>query len=75
MVLLIAAGLLLRGLFVAQTIDPGFEMRDVASVSFELRDQGYDDARAALFQRTSAGARVGAPGRGCRGAGLRNPAR
>ena len=51
MVLLIAAGLLLRGLFVAQTIDPGFEMRDVASVSFELRNQGYDDRSATLFQR------------------------
>jgi macrolide transport system ATP-binding/permease protein len=51
MVLLIAAGLLLRGLFVVQTIDPGFEMQNVASVSFELRNQGYDDHRAAVFQR------------------------
>ncbi len=61
MVLLIAAGLLLRGLFVAQTIDPGFEMQNVASVSFELRNQGYDDRRAALFQRNLLGARVGLP--------------
>jgi predicted permease len=51
MVLLIAAGLLLRGLYQAQTIDPGFEMKNVASVSFDLRGQGYDDARAGIFQR------------------------
>jgi predicted permease len=52
MVLLIAAGLLLRGLLVAQTVDPGFEMRNIASVSFELRDLGYDSASAALLQRS-----------------------
>ena len=51
MVLLIAAGLLLRGLYLAQTIDPGFEMRNVAAVSFDLRGQGYDAARAGIFQR------------------------
>lgn len=51
MVLLIAAGLLLRGLYQAQTIDPGFEMKNVAVVSFDLRGQGYDDARAGLFQQ------------------------
>ena len=32
-VVLIAAGLLLRGLYQAQTIDPGFEMQNVASAS------------------------------------------
>ena len=51
MVLLIAAGLLLRGLYLAQTIDPGFEMKNVAAVSFDLRGQGYDAARAGIFQR------------------------
>jgi predicted permease len=51
MVLLIAAGLLLRGLYQAQTIDPGFEMKNVATVSFDLRGQGYDDTRAGLFQQ------------------------
>jgi predicted permease len=51
MVLLIAAGLLLRGLYQAQTIDPGFEMKNVTSVAFDLRGQGYDDARAGIFQR------------------------
>jgi predicted permease len=51
MVLLIAAGLLLRGLYLAQTIDPGFEMKNVATVAFDLRGQGYDIARAGIFQR------------------------
>ena len=51
MLLLIAAGLLLRGLVAAQTIDPGFEMQNIASVSFELRDAGYNDQRAATLQR------------------------
>jgi len=51
MLLLIAAGLLLRGLYVAQTLDPGFRMQNVAGVSFDLQGQGYDDQRAALFQR------------------------
>ena len=55
MVLLIAAGLLLRGLYLAQTIDPGFEMKNVASVSFDLRGQGYDDTRAGLFQTSGHG--------------------
>src|SRR5207249_7219329 len=31
MILLLAAGLLLRGLYYAQTVDPGFEMEDVAA--------------------------------------------
>lgn len=49
MVLLLAAGLLLRGLYHAQTIDPGFDMKDVASAFFNLKRQGYDDDRAAAF--------------------------
>ena len=51
MILLISAGLLLHGLYVAQTIDPGFAMSDVTSASFDLRGQGYDPRRAALFQQ------------------------
>ena len=50
MVLLIAAGLLLRGLLVIETVDPGFEMRNLLAVSFELRNLGYDDQHAALLQ-------------------------
>ena len=51
MMLLIAAGLLMRGLYVAQTIDPGFEMRNIAQVSYNLPSQGYKEERVAAFQR------------------------
>jgi predicted permease len=62
MVLLIAAGLLLRGLYLAQTIDPGFEMKNVAAVSFDLRGQGYDEARVGLFQRQARDRLAALPG-------------
>ena len=45
MVLLISAGLLLRALHAAQTVEPGFDYRNVAVVSFDLRGPGYDDDR------------------------------
>jgi predicted permease len=51
MVLLISAGLLLRGLYAAQTVDPGFEYKNISVVSFDLRGQGYDDAKGAVFQK------------------------
>jgi predicted permease len=51
MVLLISAGLLLRALYAAQTIDPGFEYRNVAVVSYALRGARWDDTRVAGFQR------------------------
>jgi hypothetical protein len=51
LVLLIAAGLLGRGLHFAQTIDPGFQMKDITVASFDLKREGYNDARAAVFNR------------------------
>jgi predicted permease len=51
MVLMIAAALLLRGLYEAQTIEPGFRYEGVAVASFDLTRGGYDEARAAVFQR------------------------
>jgi macrolide transport system ATP-binding/permease protein len=51
MILLLAAGLLLRGLYHAQTIDPGFEMKNTAVVTLDLAEEGYDASRAAVFQR------------------------
>ena len=51
MVLLLAAGLLLRGLYHAQTIDPGFDTKNVASIFLNLRQQGYDVNRATAFMR------------------------
>ncbi len=46
MVLLIACGLLLRALYYAQTVDPGFEMNGVAAMFLNLGKEGYDPARA-----------------------------
>ncbi len=51
MILLIAAGLLMRGLYSAQTIDPGFEMASVTQASFDLTSQGYKEESAVAFQR------------------------
>jgi predicted permease len=51
MVLMIAAGLLLRGLATTRNVDPGFEYENVAVASFDLTAAGYDAARSAVFQR------------------------
>ena len=51
MILLFAAGLLLRGLHRAQTVDPGFRMKNVAALSFDLTGAGYNNARAQVLQR------------------------
>jgi predicted permease len=50
-VLLIAAGLLMRGLYLAQTVDPGFEMKGITQAQFDLPSQGYSLERASAFQR------------------------
>jgi predicted permease len=52
MVLLIAAGLLMRGLYTTQVADPGFEMKGILQARFDLSSaQGYDPHRAQTFQR------------------------
>jgi macrolide transport system ATP-binding/permease protein len=51
MILLLVAGLLLRGLYRAQTIDPGFAIQNVQAISFNLSRQNYNQERAAAFQR------------------------
>jgi len=51
MILLIAAGLLLRGLYVAQTIDPGFAMGGITVVTLDLHAQGYKEEPAAALER------------------------
>ena len=50
-VLLIAAGLLMRGLYLAQTVDPGFEMKGITQAQFNLPSQGYSTEKAQAFQR------------------------
>jgi predicted permease len=62
MVLLLATGLLLRGLYHAQTIDPGFDTRNVAAAFFNLRRQGYDEKRATTFMRNLREGIAGVPG-------------
>ena len=62
MILLLGAGLLLRGLYHAQTIDPAFEMKNVASMFLNLEIQGYDASRAALFMRRLRERVEGVPG-------------
>lgn len=59
MVLIVAAGLLLRGLYATYTIDPGFEYRDVALVTLETAFDGYTEeeaetARARLMESFAA---------------------
>jgi hypothetical protein len=49
--LMISAGLLLRALYTAQSVDPGFAYRDIAVASFDLNGAGYDQEKAATFQR------------------------
>jgi predicted permease len=51
MILLLSAGLLARGLYRANTIDPGMEVEGVSIVSYDLRAAGYTRDAAAAFQR------------------------
>ena len=48
-VLLLATGLLLRGLYYAQTVDPGFEIKGAATMFLNLGRQGYNEQQAVLF--------------------------
>jgi putative ABC transport system permease protein len=50
-VLLIPAGLLLRGLVRVLTLDPGFETRRVLVVCYNLELTGFDQPRAQLFRQ------------------------
>jgi predicted permease len=51
LVLLIPAGLLVRGLRHALAIDPGFETKQTLEVKANLRWSGYDELRAQQFQQ------------------------
>ncbi len=52
LVLLICAGLALRGLQRAQSLDPGFMPQQALKMSFDLSLQGYDGPRAQEFNRS-----------------------
>ena len=62
MILMLAAGLLLRGLHYAQTVDPGFDMKNVATAFFDLKRQGYEEHRAAAFVQNLRERVAGLPG-------------
>ena len=62
MVLMIAAGLLLRGLYATYTIDPGFEYRNVAFVSLESAFDGLQP-RGVRGEATPADGRAGSAAR------------
>jgi predicted permease len=51
LLLLICAGLVLRGLQRAQLLNPGFVPNHAIEMSFDLSLQGYDDARSKEFKR------------------------
>jgi predicted permease len=51
LVLLIATGLLARGLYAAQTVDTGFQAKDVTVAGMDLPRQGYDEVRAREFHQ------------------------
>jgi predicted permease len=51
MALMLAAGLLLRGLYVTYTIDPGFKYQNVGYISLESAHEGYSPEQAALRQQ------------------------
>jgi predicted permease len=53
-VLVLAAGLLTRGLYRAHTIDPGLNVNGVTVVSYDLRGARYSPAAAAGFQQQAA---------------------
>src|SRR5687767_762286 len=51
LVVLIAAGLVVRTLQQLQTMNPGFDPNNALTMSFDLGLQGYDDARGQQFYR------------------------
>jgi predicted permease len=51
LLLLICAGLALRGLQRARSLDPGFTPQNALEMSFDLSMSGYDAARAQAFRR------------------------
>ena len=52
LVLLIGAGLTLRALQKAESLDLGFKPENAVAVSFDLRLQGYDSSRSREFLKT-----------------------
>jgi predicted permease len=62
LVLLATAGLFLRTLGKALNVDPGVETRHGVALSFDLRMQGYDEARQGVFYASLLNRVRGLPG-------------
>ncbi len=62
LVLLVCAGLFLRSLQQAAAVDPGFDADNVAIASFDLRTQGYTEARSRAFYAELTERVAGLPG-------------
>jgi predicted permease len=62
MLLMIVAGLLGRALYSAEAVDPGFEFRSVAQVSYDMRGAQFTDAKARAFQASIFGMIRAVPG-------------
>jgi predicted permease len=62
LVLLIAAGLLVRALAKAEKVDPGFDMKNVLVIIADVKLQNYDTRRAASFDREMEERLVALPG-------------
>ena len=62
LVALVGAGLFVRSLMNAGRIDPGFDAAHLAVISFNLSDQGYNEARGREFERQALERISGVPG-------------
>jgi predicted permease len=51
LLLLVGAGLAARTVDAARRADPGFDVRGVASIALDVRQNGYDEARGRAFYR------------------------
>jgi predicted permease len=62
LVTLVGAGLFLRSLAYAQSLDPGFESKRLFVVGFDLGSQHYDENRGVQFYRDAVEHAMAAPG-------------
>ncbi len=62
LVLLVSTGLFLRSLQNARALDPGFEPEGVQTAGFDVRIQGYDEARGQRFFEELSGRVAALPG-------------
>jgi predicted permease len=62
LVSLIGAGLFVRSLLDAHQIDPGFDAAHLASISYKVNDQGYNEARGREYHQRALDAAAAVPG-------------